>query len=200
MTRLLPVMLTRLLPLLALLALAACDTAAPPKPGFPQITFGHLPPIALDVAQIQVEEQYAPPLAAPNVEHLMPVSPAAVAHRWAADRLRPAGASGVARVIVKDASVVAQPLQKTEGVRGMFTRDQEVRYVGNLVVEVDVNTAGGLGTGFATGAATRTITAPENISLNRRDQILFDLTAALAQDLNAALEANIRAHLAPFIR
>lgn len=193
-------MLKPALAFLALLAFAACDTAAPPKPGFPQITFGHLPPIGLDVAQIQVEEQYTPPLSPPNVEHAMPVSPAAVVHRWAADRLRPAGPSGVARVIVKDASVVEQPLKKAEGVKGMFTRDQEVRYVGNLVVEVNVETSGGLGTGFATGAATRTVTAPEDISLNRRDQILFELTKALAQDLNATLEANIRAHLAPFIR
>lgn len=193
-------MLTRLLAAFALLALAACDTAAPPKPGFPQITFAHLPPIGLDVAQIQVEEQYVPPQAAPNVEHAMPVSPAAVVHRWAADRLRPAGRAGVARVVIKDASVVAQPLKTTGGVRGVITRDQEVRYVGNLVVEVDVNTAGGLGTGFATAAATRTVTAPEDISLNRRDQILFELTEALARDLDVTLEANIRAHLAPFLR
>ena len=193
-------MLKPVLALLALFFMAACDTAAPPKPSFPQITFAHLPPIGLDVAQIQVEEQYAPPLREPNVEHAMPVSPAAVARRWAADRLRPAGPSGVARVIVKDASVVAQPLKKTEGVRGLFTRDQEVRYVGNLVVEVNVETSGGLGSGFATGAATRTVTAPETISLNRRDQILFDLAEGLAQDLNATLETNVRAHLAPFIR
>lgn len=193
-------MLKHILSLLALIVVAACDTAAPPKPGFPQITFVHLPPIGLDVAQIRVEEQYVPPLGPPNVEHAMPVSPAAVVHRWAADRLRPAGPAGTARVIVKDASVVAQPLKKSEGVRGVFTRDQEVRYVGNLVVEVNVETAGGLGTGFATGAATRTVTAPEDISLNRRDQILFELAEGLAQDLNAALEANIRAHLAPFLR
>lgn len=192
-------MITRFLAALALLGLAACSSA-PPKPGFPQITFAHLPPIQLDVAQIQVVEQYAPPQRAPNVEHTMPVSPAAVMHRWAADRLRPVGAAGVARLLIKDASVVAQPLEKTGGVRGVLTEDQAVRYVANLVVELDVNTAGGLGTGFASAAATRTITAPEDITLNRRDRILFDLTEALTRDLNATLEANIRTHLAPFLR
>ena len=193
-------MLTRTLALLALFVVAACDTAAPPKPGFPQIAFTNRPPINLDVAQIQVEEQYVPPQAAPNVEHVMPVNPAAVVHRWAADRLRAVGRSGVARVVIKDASVVAQPLKMNEGVRGALTRDQEVRYVGNLVVEVDVSSAGGMGTGFASVAATRTITAPEDISLNRRDQILFGLTEGLAHDLDATLESNVRAYLAPFIR
>lgn len=192
-------MITRFLAVLALLGLAACGSA-PPKPGFPQITFSHLPPIQLDVREIRVVEQYAPPQQPPNVEHTMPVSPAAVMHRWAADRLRPVGPSGVATLTVKDASVVAQPLKRTEGVRGMLTEDQAVRYIGNLVVELDVNTAGGLGTGFASAAATRTVTAPEDITLNQRDKILFDLTEALARDINATLEANVRAHLAPFLR
>jgi hypothetical protein len=192
-------MITRFLAAFALLGLAACGTP-PPKPGFPQITFSHLPPIQLDVAQIQVVEQYTPPQRAPNVEHAMPVSPAAVMHRWAADRLRPVGPAGVATLTIKDASVVAQPLEKTGGLRGMVTTDQEVRYLGNLVVELDVNTAAGLGTGFASAAATRTVTAPENITLNQRDKILFELVEALARDLNATLEANVRAHLAPFLR
>jgi hypothetical protein len=197
-------MITRLLaaPMLlvvALLGLAACSST-PPKPGFPQITFTHLPPISLDVAQIRVVEQYAPPQRPPNVEHTMPVSPAAVMHRWAADRLRPVGPSGVATLTIKDASVIAQPLEKTGGLRGMVTTDQDVRYVGNLVVELDVSSAGGLGTGFASAAATRTVTAPEDITLNRRDKILYELTEALARDLNATLEANIRAHLGPFLR
>jgi hypothetical protein len=191
-------MITRLFAALMLLGLAGCGS--PPKPGFPQITFTHLPPIRLDVAQIQVVEQYAPPLREPNVEHTMPVSPAAVMHRWAADRLRPVGPSGVATLVIKEASVVAQPLKTTEGLRGMVTTDQEVRYIGNLVVELDVNSAGGLGTGFASAAATRTVTAPEDITLNRRDKILYELTEALARDLNATLEANIRAHLGPFLR
>ena len=191
-------MITRFLTVLALLGLAACGS--PSKPSFPQITFAHLPPIRLDVAEIQVIEQYAPPQRAPNVEHTMPVSPAAVMHRWATDRLRPVGMAGVARLLIKDASVVAQPLETTGGVRGMLTEDQAVRYVANLVVELNVSTAGGLGTGFASAAATRTITAPEDITLNRRDMILFELTEALARDLNATLEANIRAHLAPFLR
>lgn len=193
-------MMTRILAALALAGLAAC-AADPARPVFPEITFAHLPPIALDVAQIEVEEQYVPPQRPPNVEHTMARSPAAAMRRWAADRLRPVGRSGVARVSIKEASVVAQPLEKkTGGVRGMFTRDQAVRYVGNLVVEVDVTTAGGLGTGFASGAATRTVTAPEDITLNRRDEILFELTEGLARDLNATLEANIRTHLAPFLR
>ena len=192
-------MIPRILLAFLVVALAACSSA-PPKPGFPQITFTHLPPIRLDVAQVQVVEQYTPPQQAPNVEHTMPVSPAAVMHRWAADRLRPVGPSGVATLAIKDASVVAQPLEKVGGVRGMLTEQQEVRYVGNLVVELQVSTAGGLGTGFASAAATRTVTAPENITLNQRDKILFELTEALARDLNATLEANIRAHLMPFLR
>ena len=192
-------MIPRILLAFLVVALAACSSA-PPKPGFPQITFGHLPPIQLDVAEIQVREQYAPPQQAPNVERVAPVSPAAVMHRWAADRLRGVGPSGAAILTVKDASIVAQPLKKTEGLRGMVTTDQEVRYVANLVVELDVSTAGGLGTGFASAAATRTVTAPENITLNQRDKILYELVEALARDLNATLEANIRAHLQPFLR
>lgn len=192
-------MIARFAAALTLLVLAGC-AASPPQQALPEITFAHQPPIMLDVAEIRVEEEYLPPQRAPNVEHLMPVSPAATVHRWAADRLRPAGQSGVARVVVKDASVVAQDLERSGGIRSIFTTEQAVRYVANLVVEVDVTTAGGLGTGFATAAATRTVTAPEDISLNERDEILFELAAGLGRDIDQVLEANIRAHLGQFLR
>lgn len=192
-------MIARLVAALAFLALAAC-ASSPPQPVLPEITFAHQPPLMLDVAEIRVEEEYLPPQRAPNVEHQMPVSPATVVRRWAADRLRATGQSGVARVMIKDASVVAQDLEKSGGVLGIFTAEQAVRYVANLVVEVDVTTAGGLGTGYATAAATRTVTAPEDISLNQRDEILFELAAGLGRDIDQVLDANIRTHLAQFLR
>jgi hypothetical protein len=64
----------RRLGVLALLAgvLAACTTPAPVRPT-PRFAYKQYPPITLNVASIQVLEQYASPLRAPNAEHVMPL-------------------------------------------------------------------------------------------------------------------------------
>ena len=59
----------------ALFTLTACVTAGP-QPSYPEITFLHLPPIELKVAEIVYEPRYQPPIAAPNIGHEFPTPPA----------------------------------------------------------------------------------------------------------------------------
>ena len=70
-----------------LVPLMACET--PVERGtFPDITFAHLPVIALDVAEIRIVKVYVSPLKHPHVEHEFPVPPLRVAERWVKDRLK----------------------------------------------------------------------------------------------------------------
>ena len=98
---------------LAAMVLAGCTTEVQ-KPGFPRISFAHLQPIGLNVARVEVVNQYVSPATRPNVEHEFPVSPAATAMNWGRDRLRAQGASGVARVVVRRAPRVACGLGRRE--------------------------------------------------------------------------------------
>lgn len=182
---------------LALLPVAGCTT--PPRRAFPQIGFEDRPPIALDVADIQVVQRYRPSGTPPNVETQMPDSPGEIVARWAATRLAPVGTAGAARVIVEEASVVEEALARTGGIRGVFTLDQSERYTLTLAVRIEAeNPARGL-SGFARSVARRSTTVAENASLAQRETAWFKLLEETARDLDRQLEANLRGNLSALV-
>jgi len=181
------------------IVVAGCAAEAQ-KPGFPQISFAHLQPISLNVARVEVENRYVSPAARPNVEHEFPVSPAAVAMNWGRDRLRAAGASGVARVVVRRASVVEVPLKRSEGVKGLFTRDQSERYDAVIDMMAEIRDEAGNVRVTVESTAKRSRTVSENISLIEREKVWFEMTEAMMSDLNMALENQMRIHMKDWIR
>jgi hypothetical protein len=183
----------------AFLALAGCATEVQ-RPGFSRISFAHLQPISLNVARIEVENLYVPPTTRPNVEHEFPVSPAAVASNWGRDRLRAVGQTGIARVIVRRASVIEVPLKRSTGVKGAFTRDQSERYDAIIDMAVELRDANGDIRVAAESTAKRSRSVSENISLNDREKVWFEMTEAMMSDLNTALENQVRIHMKEWIR
>ena len=179
---------------LAALVLAACQ-AQPPAPPLGDVNFNNLPPIQLAVSRIEVVDEYTPPLRAPNVEHDMPVSPAAAASRWANQRLRAIGGPGVARVIISDASVVENRLPVETGIRGTFTTNQSARFDARVHVRVEIRNDRGFTDAFAEAGAARSRTLPETASVYDKDKLFIDLVAGLMSDLNAQLDANIASFL-----
>ena len=179
--------------------LAACTTPLP-EDRYPAMRFQGLPPIVIDVARIEVVESYKPPLTAPNIEHDIPLSPASVMRNWAQDRLQATGRGGVARFIITDASVVGERLEKQGGIKGAVTRDQDERFTAGFKARVEVDTAGGLGTGFAEAVIGRIQTVPENLTLKQRDDRLYDFVVAAGKDFNQEMELNVRRHLGPFLK
>ena len=187
-----------LLPLLLLLA--ACATS-PPSVKFADVTFSDRPRFLLDVAELQIVQEYSPPFRLPNVEHQVPLPPALAAERWARDRLVPVGAAGTVVVRVKNAGVVESSLRTTPGMRGVFTREQAAKYDAAVEVSVEVKPAGlNTASAIATARADRGRTVPEDISPNELDRVLYELIEGLVRDLDVQLDANIRTYLGRFIR
>ena len=185
--------------LAAAFILSGCATQVE-KIGFSQISFAHLPPINLNVARVEVENRYASPTTHPNVEHKFSVLPAAVASNWGRDRLKAVGQSGVARVIVRRASVVEVPLKRTAGVKGAFTRDQSERYDAVIDMKVEIRDANGDLRVTAESTAKRSRSVSENISLNGREKVWFEMTEAMMGDLNTSLAAQIHNHMNRWLR
>lgn len=181
-----------------LAALAACTTP-PPQNAFPDITFAHETPIRLDVREITVEQAYKPPLTPPNVEHLFPVRPGQAAMRWARDRLVAAGATRRARYIVRDASVVEKPLKQSEGLTGLLTTEQSERYDARIVVEMQIIGDDGRIEGSLTAKAERSRSVPEDITLNERERVWFQMTEDLMKELDGQLEQTIKSTFFPFV-
>ncbi|MGB0570658.1 MAG: hypothetical protein ACPGQM_01115 [Alphaproteobacteria bacterium] len=180
------------------LILAGCTTPSP-APRYPELTFNHLPPIRLDAASLEIVDEFKPSFAAPNVEHLMPVSPAAAMRRWALDRLKPVGRGGRIVFTIADAAVVETALAPTPGVRGVITKDQSERYDAKLLVRISVDGGDNRRRGDVSAEAMRSRTVIEGLSLNEREEIWFQMSENLVMDMNSELETAIRSFLQPFL-
>ncbi len=177
--------------------LAACE-ASPTKPATPELTYSNLGSIRLDVAKIEIIDEYLPPLKRPNVEHEFPISPSEAVQRWARDRLVAGGRERTARFIIRTADVREIALKKKTGLRGLLTSDQSERYEGRVTVVLEIRSTRGFRDAFAEATSEHSRTITENASLNQREQLFFEITERLVSDLNAEIEEQIAAHLAPY--
>lgn len=175
----------------ALTLLAGCETRVP-HAQFPELTYSELPPFDLNVARIDVVEQYRSPGKKPHVEQLFPVIPALAAQRWARDRLKAVGNEGVARFTIVYAGVVEVPLKRTKGIEGMFTIDQSERYDGAIEVKLQILDGQGRELASVSTRAERSHSVPEDITLLGREKVWFEMTEAMMNDLNAALDQQIK--------
>ncbi|MHC8508959.1 MAG: hypothetical protein ACYYKD_06095 [Rhodospirillales bacterium] len=196
-------MLRRKSVLSAVVVVAAAFGAAGCEPpqisAYPEITFTHQQRIGLNIENVETVNTYAPPLRHPNVEHLVPGEPLNAAKRWAADRIRPAGPGGKAVFTVLELSIKEKPLEIETGLTGALTTDQSERYEAVIEARIEIVSAAGTERGEATARAERSITVPEDATLNERDEVLFKLAEDLMADFNAEMEENIRAHMGGWV-
>lgn len=192
-------MLRRLALLFPLLILAACETKLA-VPSYADLTFAHRPPIALDVAKITVVEAYQSPYSLPNVEHEFPVPPAQMAANWARDRLNPVGTAGELVFTIREAGVVEVPLEQTEGLSGLMTVEQAERYDAKLIVTMEAFNPT-LGTSAnSRSSIERSRTMAEDVTLNEREAIWYDMTEAMGSDLDQQLETALDKYFTKFRR
>lgn len=186
------------LSLIIMVSLAACTT--PPAPQYPDLTFTHIPPIVLGVERIEIINAASPTAGATHVEAQMPVSPEAALRAWARDRLQANGVSGVAKFVIEKASVTETDLKKTEGLKGLVTKDQSHRYDSNVRATLSLEGVPRVTQAFAQAEVSRAQTISEDASINDREQIWFNLTEATMKDFDPIMAASIRKHLADFVR
>lgn len=188
-------------PLMAALLLlgTACAVEAP-QPSFPEIRYLHKAPIALNVARIEIQQPYRSPLTPPNVEHRFPIQPATLMRTWAQDRLKAVGSDGVVRFIIRDASVTEEELPTKKGIRALFTSEQAFKYSGRMHAVLELTAEAGNARGFAEAVVNRSRTVDENLSLNKRQQVYFEIAKAMSDDFDKVMEAEIRKHLSRQLR
>ncbi|MEK9752998.1 MAG: hypothetical protein VW338_07275 [Rhodospirillaceae bacterium] len=178
---------------------AGCETQVEIQ-RLPDITFAHLPPFRLDVAQIAVESRFTAPVAAPHIETRLPTSPGKALRQWTKDRLKAVGGTGALKLIIQDASATRTELPRDDSLKGKFTKQQAERY--DMAVKASLVLSDGSGAERATALAqaSRSISVREDVSLNDRERIQFDLVDRLLADFNTEMETSIRQHLAAWLR
>lgn len=181
------------------LALSACETTPPPQ-GQPSLSFAHQGQFKLAVSSIEVVNVYKAPLAAPNVEHLMNVSPETAARIWARDRLQAVGGSLRAEFRILDGAVTEAELKTDKGFTGMFKKEQSARYNGQMAVELAIKDNRGMTVASAEARASRSQTTPEDVTLNQRDQVWYEIVESMMKEIDARMSENIRNYMAAHIR
>lgn len=187
-------------PLIALTAVLIGCTDAPPAPAFPELTYRHLGTITLDTAPVEIVDEYQPPRTEPNIEHKVPVPPGLAARRWALDRLAATGNPDRRAVFtIQQAAMTETRLPRTTGVRGALTTDQSERYDLTLAVRLELYEAR-TRVGIATASVSRSRTVAEDITLNDRDKVLFEMVENAMLDLDKEMETSIRQFLGAYVR
>lgn len=187
-----------LLPSLALLA-SACDTP-PKRREYATLTFQDRPSIRLDVAQVEIVQAYKAPGQAPNVDHLFPQKPLDVATSWGRDVLRAVGQRGMATYTILDASATETRLPRSTGMTQVFKKEQSDRYDLKIAVRLDINNPILRAIGEAQASASRSQTVAEDMTLNEREAVWFQMTESAMRELDKKLEAAIKDKLQPFVR
>lgn len=152
-------------------------------------------PITLNVAEIEVVNDYVSPMKPPNIEYQLQLTPAEVVRLWVQDRLKAAGSSGKARVIIRNASIVEVNLPRTSGVKGWFTTDQSQRYDGRLEVEIQVDMPAKSYAGSTSVVVTSSQSVAEDVTLNQREKTWAQLVRDMSHDMDAQLAKGIRDNL-----
>lgn len=184
----------------SLFLLAACE-AAPEGYALRPISFSDKSPISLNVARIDVIENYKSPLAAPNVEHQFATSPAQAVRIWANERLRAVGTSGSLEITIDDASVKEVKLPIKDGVRGFFTDDASERYDGVLSVTFRAyDGVNGLSRAEGSASITRSQSINEKATIADREHLWHEMVRDMANAYDREAELRLRQYFTPFIR
>jgi len=179
------------------LVLVACQP--PGRPKYDDITFTHLPPIELNVAEIIINTPYQEPLEPPHVGEQFPVSPSSAARNWAEGRLRAVGDSGTATVTIVESGAVETELERTTGVTGLLTKDQSQSYEIAIAMTVEAQQPGG-SKGMAESRVTKKTSVAEDANVNEREAVWHKLTKDTMNSFNENMERQMGTYLSQFMK
>jgi hypothetical protein len=157
-----------LLPLL----FAACGG---PPPSYAPLRYDYLPPIRLNVAQVEVRQEFFPSGLPPDVSASDPAPPVTTLSQMLTDRLKAFGPAGRAVAIIQDASLT----------------QQGDTISGSMAVRVNIYTTGASPVAFAEARVSQRHTG----HVGDLRETLYNMTKQMMDGMNVELEYQIRRSL-----
>lgn len=165
--------LTRRASLLLPFVLAACGGEQ--RTDFPALRYTYLPPFRLNVANIEIEQQFVPSGIPPDVSQLDPEPPVDALRQMAQDRLVAVGTANTAVFSIANASL---------------TKEGDV-IAGQMTVELSIVGPDGERLGFARAEVSRQRTG----STDDLRGTLYDLTKAMMDSMNVEFQYQLQRNL-----
>lgn len=183
--------------LAALFLLAGCSTP-PPGNSFAEQTWDHKPDIRLLVGEIRVDKQYIDQAPYPHAELQAPRTPSQALENWARRRLVAAGSGGRAVLTITDGRIVQSDLPEDKGTLSFFSSQRAHKFDGRLAARLSIENASGVRVGQVEAVATRYVSIGSGVTLNEREELLFQLVEQMVASLDQEMEKQVRLHLGPY--
>ncbi|WP_439816779.1 hypothetical protein [Zavarzinia sp. CC-PAN008] len=164
-------------------------------PIYPELHFTHQSPIRLRLSRITVSDSYVSPQKLPNVEHTFPAVPGPTLATWARERLSAVGGAEEGRFIIENASVVEMRLPRRGGLEGLVTVDAGWQWEANLAARLEVGFNGRV----VRANARRTVSIPENIRADDRDDTAFQMVRDVIAAFDGAMQSAINQNLSSYL-
>jgi hypothetical protein len=179
------------------LALAACaGTPREPEPLPSLVTgYGHLTPIRLNVAVIEV---VTPEPGAVRISGSAPVDPEQEMARMARERLVPAGTEGGARFITRLVDYRRETMPPQGGLGGLFAGEPGERVSVRMQARLEVKAPDGR-SGFVDAEARRQRSVPDGATATDRRRSAETVVRQAMDDLNIEFEFQVRRTLRAWI-
>ncbi len=184
----------RIIGILAIVFLMNACADTPVRPVYPNISFHHLKKIPMDVQTITSKISYIPKLDDEHIDALTPVSMTDLMADWAKQRIDGRGKVGNFDLNLINASITEVPLTIDKGVTGIFKDEQSVRYEARLEVEIKAVNPNSMKTASSLAKVEKSVTVSEKLTLNQRNQALYDLIHDMLMEMNKRLEEDIQTY------
>jgi hypothetical protein len=178
-----------------LVFLVGCTTQIPLKPSFPPLSFAPRGEFVFDAERLEIVNNFQTTLEAPHIEHLVPLAPERALRQWADERLAGKGQQGAIRFEIIEASFLEQQLPRTQGLQGVFTKDESQLYTVRLEVKLLVDSPPRLASGTASARVERSRSISEDSSLNDREKLWYQLVREAMEDFDRQISKNIDSDL-----
>lgn len=163
-------------------AVAGCASGAPVGENFVPLRYNYLPVLKLNVASIEIENEWQPGDEPDHLESLAPETPLAALRQMAKDRLAAYGTSGRAVFVIEDAALVRHGSKLS----------------GRFAVRLDIYSADGTKAGFAEARVAQSAPAPSGEGAALRLS-LYNLTQSLMKAMNVEFEYQLRRSLGEWL-
>lgn len=172
----------------ALLFIGAC-TSTPPAGRVAVDTYAHLSPVDVNVASIEIYDDYIPPMTGPNIEHEMINPPYRAAYNMINNAFKSTSPNNTLEFHIRDGSVKMERIADNQSSFKIWQRQTLRKYTGRLHLDIvllkSVPPYEQIGAG--TVKVRREMTTPESLSVAEREEAINQMSENMISDLRQGI-------------